>query len=55
METRQKAVVMMQVRDAGGWDRVVAVELVRNSRFWKYFESQASGISGRTIRTAWLW
>lgn len=32
----------MQARDAGGWDRAVAVDLVRKGRFWKYFESKAN-------------
>lgn len=43
METGQEAIAMMQVGDAGGQDRVVAGEVVRKGRFWKYFESQASG------------
>lgn len=43
-----------QVGDAGGWDRAVVVKVVRKGRCWKYFESKASGISGRTGRTAWL-
>lgn len=47
-ETTKEAVAIMQARDAGGWDRVVAVDLVRKGRFWKYFESKANEISGRT-------
>lgn len=36
--------------------QVVAVEVGRRKgRSWKYFESQASGISERTTRTARLW
>ena len=39
---RKEAVAVMQVGDAGSWDRVVAVEMGRKGRFWKHFESKAS-------------